>query len=113
MTATATPKSADQRWDAKPGDTVKVHQVIQEKNAKGEDKTRIQIFEGVVLGLRHGHEAGATMTVRKISEGVGVEKIFPLHAPVVSKVEVVRSASVRRAKLTYLRQNAKRMRDLR
>ncbi len=113
MTAITTVKSVDQRWDVKPGDTVKVHQVIQEKNAKGEDKSRIQVFEGVVLGHRHGKEAGATITVRKISEGIGVEKIFPLHAPVVSKIVVVRSASVRRAKLTYLRQNAKRMRDLR
>jgi large subunit ribosomal protein L19 len=113
MTATNTAKSADQRWDAKPGDTVKVHQVIQEKNTKGEDKSRIQIFEGVVLGRRHGKEAGATVTVRKISEGIGVEKIFPLHAPMVSKIEVVKSAPVRRAKLTFLRENAKRMRDLR
>ena len=113
MTAITTVKSVDQRWDVKPGDTVKVHQVIQEKNAKGEDKSRIKVFEGVVLGHRHGKEAGATITVRKISEGIGVEKIFPLHAPVVSKIVVVRSASVRRAKLTYLRQNAKRMRDLR
>lgn len=112
MTATTSTKTADQRWDIKPGDIVKVHQVIQEKNSKGEDKSRIQIFEGVVLGLRHGKTAGATVTVRKISEGIGVEKIFPLNSPNVSKIEIVKSTKVRRAKLTYLRQNAKRMREL-
>ena len=113
MTATNTAKQADQRWDIKPGDTVKVHQVIQEKNAKGEEKSRIQIFEGVVLAHRHGQEVGATITVRKISEGIGIEKIFPLHAPMVSKVEIIKHAAVRRAKLTYLRGSTKQMRDLR
>lgn len=112
MTATTTKKTADQRWEIKPGDTVKVHQTIQERSTKGEDKSRIQIFEGVVLGLKHGRETGATITVRKISEGIGVEKIFPLNGPTISKIEIVKHAKVKRAKLSYLRSNPKRLREL-
>lgn len=89
--------------ELKPGMVVKVHQKIKETTAKGDEKERIQIFEGTILGIRHGKESGATMTVRKISDGVGVEKIFPLHSPVVDKVEVVRTYQVRRANLSYLR----------
>jgi len=87
----------------KPGMVVKVHQKIKEMNTKGEEKERIQIFEGTIIAVRHGKEAGATITVRKISEGVGVEKIFPLKAPVVAKIEVVKQMATRRAKLHFLR----------
>ncbi|HXW14168.1 MAG TPA: 50S ribosomal protein L19 [Terriglobia bacterium] len=81
----------------RPGDTVKVHVKIKEG-----EKERIQIFEGTVIGLRRASNH-STFTVRKISFGTGVERIFPLHSPVVDKVEVVRSGQVRRAKLYYLR----------
>ena len=79
------------------GDSVKVHTKVVEG-----DKERIQIFSGVVIG-RRGHGLNATFTVRRISYGEGVERIFPIHSPRVDKVEVERKGSVRRAKLTYLR----------
>jgi len=87
--------------DLRAGDTVKVHQVIQEKG-----KIRLQVFEGLVLARKHGKEAGATFTVRKVTEGVGVERIFPLYSPLIDKIEVVRRAKVRRAKLYYIREKA-------
>jgi len=80
------------------GDSVHVHTKVIEG-----DKERIQIFSGVVIG-RRGHGLNATFTVRRISYGEGVERIFPVHSPRVAKVEVEREGSVRRAKLTYLRQ---------
>jgi large subunit ribosomal protein L19 len=80
------------------GDTVKVFQKIKEK-----DKYRIQAFEGLVLARKHGNEAGGTFTVRRIASGVGVEKIFPLYSPLIDKIEVVKRAKVRRAKLYHIR----------
>ncbi|MDD4051030.1 MAG: 50S ribosomal protein L19 [candidate division Zixibacteria bacterium] len=79
------------------GDTVKVHYKIKEG-----DKERIQVFQGTVIGLRGGG-LGATFTVRKISAGIGVERVFPIHSPNIAKVERVSMGSVRRAKLFYLR----------
>lgn len=80
-----------------PGDTVNVHVRVIEG-----DKERVQQFQGVVIG-RHGAGMNATFTVRKISDGVGVERIFPLHSPRLAKIERVKQGSVRRAKLYYLR----------
>lgn len=102
----------DIRNQIKPGMIVKVHQKIKETNAKGEEKERIQLFEGTVLALKHGTEAGATVTVRKMSDGVGVEKIFPINSPVVAKIELVRQLRVRRAKLFYLRDYKKRLKEV-
>ena len=79
------------------GDTVKVHVRIKEG-----ERERIQIFEGLVIG-RHGGGISETYTVRKISSGVGVERTFPVHSPMVAKIEVVRLGKVRRAKLNYIR----------
>ena len=87
----------------KPGMLVKVHQKIKETNTKGEEKDRIQIFEGTIIAAKHGTEAGATITVRKIASGVGVEKVFPIHSPIIDKIEVVKQYVVRRAKLHFLR----------
>jgi large subunit ribosomal protein L19 len=80
------------------GDTVRVHTKVVEG-----DKERIQIFAGVVIGMR-GHGLRSMFTVRRISYGEGVERVFPIHSPRVDKIEVERKGSVRRAKLTYLRQ---------
>lgn len=87
----------------KAGDTVRVHQKIQDKG-----KTRIQVFEGVVLARKHGAEPGATFTVRKVASGVGVEKIYPLYSPNIDKIEIVKRAKVRRAKLYYIREKVAR-----
>ena len=84
--------------DIRAGDTVRVWQKIQEKG-----KTRLQVFEGLIIARKHGTEPGATFTVRKIASGVGVEKIFPLYSPMIDKIEVVRRSKVRRAKLYYIR----------
>lgn len=84
--------------DLKPGDTIKVHQKIKEG-----DKERIQIFEGIIIARKHGKGISATITVRKVVDGVGVERVFPIHSPSVEKFEVVRHAKVRRSKLYYLR----------
>lgn len=89
--------------DMRPGDTVRVHQKIQEKG-----KTRLQMFEGVVIARKHGTEAGGTFTVRKVASGVGTEKIFPLYSPNIEKIDVVRRSKVRRAKLYYIRDKATR-----
>jgi large subunit ribosomal protein L19 len=67
-------------------------------------KTRIQMFEGLVIARKHGTEAGATFTVRKISHGVGVERIFPLYSPSIEKIEIIRRAKVRRSKLYFIRE---------
>src|SRR5215475_12322478 len=82
----------------KPGDTIKVHVKIKEG-----DKERIQIFEGICIALKHGG-ARTTFTVRKMSFGHGVERIFPLHSRVIEKIDLVRAGRVRRAKLYYIRE---------
>lgn len=101
------------KLDLRAGDTVKVWQKIAEKG-----KFRLQAFEGLVLARKHGKEAGATITVRRVASGVGVEKIFPLYSPMVDKIEVLKRSKVRRAKLYHIREKAakeisRQMRNLR
>ncbi len=85
-------------FDVRAGDTVRVNLKIQEKG-----KTRIQTFEGLVLARKHGSENGGTITVRKVSNGVGVERIFPVYSPAIDSIEITRRAKVRRSKLYFLR----------
>ena len=84
--------------EVRPGYTIKVYQKIKEG-----DKERIQPFEGLVIARKHGQGINATITVRKISHGVGIERIFPLHSPLIEKIQVLKKHKVRRAKLYYLR----------
>ena len=88
--------------DFSSGDTVRVWNKITEANGK----TRLQAFEGMVLARKHGTEAGATFTVRKVVDGIGVERIFPLYSPVIEKIEVTRTSKTRRAKLYFVREKA-------
>lgn len=89
--------------DIRPGDTVRVWQKIEEKG-----KVRLQAFEGLVLARKHGTEAGGTFTVRRVASGVGVEKIYPLYAPMIDRVEIIKRSRVRRAKLYYIREKVAR-----
>lgn len=91
-----------QKLDIRPGDTVRVWQKIEEDKGK----FRLQAFEGIVLARKHGREAGATFTVRKVIDGVGVERIFPIYSPMIDEVEMVRRSKVRRAKLYFIRRKA-------
>jgi len=104
-TITVSPVDTEKRKGIgiKPGDTVRVWQKIEEKG-----KTRLQAFEGLVLARKHGNEPGATFTVRRVSGGIGVEKIFPLYSPMIDKIEIVRRSKVRRAKLYHIRKAAAR-----
>ena len=84
--------------EIRPGDIIKVHQKIKEG-----DKQRIQLFEGLVIAAKHGRGIQGTITVRKVAQGIGVERIFPLHSPFIEKIELVKRTKVRRAKLAYIR----------
>lgn len=118
MQTVITPVRTEERvkLGIRPGDTVRVHQKIFEvKKGKAANKketttktARIQVFEGLVLAVKHGTEAGATFTVRAMMSGVGVEKIFPLYAPFIEKIEIVRRSKVRRAKLYFIREKVAR-----
>src|SRR3972149_7979039 len=105
MTVKFSPIDTDARAkiDFKSGDTLR----IWSKIAEGKGKFRLQAFEGLVLARKHGvKNSGATFTVRKVSDGVGVERIFPLYSPMIDKIEIVRKARTRRSKLYYVRDKA-------
>lgn len=103
MTSPISPVNIEERkkLDIRPGDNVKVWQKIKEKG-----KIRLQAFDGLVLAVKHGKEAGATFTVRRVASGVGVEKIFPLFSPIIDHVEITKRSKVRRAKLYHIRDKA-------
>ena len=103
-TKVISPANVDHRskLDIRPGDTVRVWQKIEEDKGK----FRLQAFEGIVLARKHGKEAGAMFTVRKVVDGVGVERIFPLYSPMIDEIEMVRRSKVRRAKLYFVREKA-------
>ncbi|MBU3923104.1 50S ribosomal protein L19 [Patescibacteria group bacterium] len=87
--------------DIRPGDVVRVYVKLPEKTKRGAEK--IQVFEGLVIARKHGKGINSTFTVRKISDGVGVERIFPIHCPSINKLEIVKRSKVRRSKLYYMR----------
>src|SRR6266404_8549786 len=93
---------ARKKLDFKAGDTINVWSKIPEEKGK----FRLQAFEGIVLARKHGKEAGATFTVRKVASGVGVERIFPLYSPMIGKIEITKRARARRSKLYYIRDKA-------
>jgi large subunit ribosomal protein L19 len=105
MQGVITPVKTEERvkLGIRSGDTVRVHQKVIEKG-----KTRLQVFEGLVIAVKHGTEAGGTFTVRANLSGIGVEKIFPLYSPVIDKIEIVRRSKVRRAKLYFIREKVAR-----
>jgi large subunit ribosomal protein L19 len=99
-----TPVDIEERkkLDFKAGDTISVwSKILDEKG-----KYRLQAFEGIVLGRKHGKEVGATFTVRRVASGVGVERIFPLYSPMIDKIEVTKRSHARRSKLYYVRNKA-------
>lgn len=100
-TPSRTPVAIEERQSIRitPGDTVRVWQKIEEKG-----KTRLQAFEGLVIAVKHGKELGGTFTVRRVSGGYGVERIFPLYSPLIDRIEVLRRTKVRRAKLYFVRE---------
>ncbi len=106
-------KTKFNKQDVKPGMTVKVHELIKDVDAKGKERERIQVFEGLVLAVKKPRTESGTITVRKISNGVGVEKIFPIHSPLVKEIEPIKQAKVRRAKLYFLRNYKKRLKETR
>lgn len=107
--------------ELRPGMTLRIYQKIKDivliKKMKGQteekEKERVQVFEGIILAIKHGRGLNSTMTVRKISDGIGVERVFPLHMPSIQKIEIVKQAKVSRAKLYYLRNYKKKLKETR
>jgi large subunit ribosomal protein L19 len=95
----------------KTGMTVRLHLKIKDVNQNGEEKERVQVFEGIVLHVG-GKGISKSMTVRKVSDGIGVERILPLSLPAITKVELVRMAKVRRKNISFVRESKKRLREV-
>lgn len=92
-----------------PGMVVRVHQKIKETTPKGDERERIQIFEGTIIAKKGRDEQSSTITVRKIASGVGVERIFPVKLPTLAKIEIVKQLNTRKSKLYYLREFKKKL----
>jgi large subunit ribosomal protein L19 len=97
--------------EIEPGMVVRVHQKVRETNTKGEERDRIQVFEGTVIAKKGKDAQSRTITVRKIASGVGVERIFPVKSTAIAKIEIVKQYAVRRAKLYYMRDSKKKLKE--
>lgn len=97
------PEQLKQTAMLKAGYIVRVHQKIKDVSPDGKEKERVQIFEGQVIGTRGGKAINGTVTVRKMSSGIGVERIFPIHSPNIEKIEILKAAPARKTKLYYTR----------
>ncbi len=97
--------------ELEPGMVVRVHQKIKETTPKGDERERIQIFEGTVIAIKGKDAQSRTITVRKVASGVGVERIFPVKSPVIAKFEVMKQYDTHRAKLYYLRTHKKKLKE--
>ncbi len=104
------PKVEQKLPELRSGMTVKIHEKIKDIDAKGQERTRVQIFEGIILAVKKPKTASGTILVRKMSHNnIGVEKIFPIYSPLVNKIEVLKEIKTRRAKLYFLPAHKKRL----
>lgn len=104
-------QTATQLPRLRAGMTVRVHQTIQDVTPKGEQRERTQMFEGIITQTHGGTSGGASFSVYKVSHGVGVEKIFPLHLPSITKVEILKEGKVRHAKAAFLKTYKKKLKE--
>ena len=102
----------DQRKEVKTGDFVRIYEIIKCEKSGKDKKDRIQIFEGIVIAKRLKNSPSSTITVRKISQGIGIEKIYPLYSPLIQKIEILKRYKVRKSKAYYLRNYKKRLKSV-
>lgn len=103
--------AAIQPGQVETGMTVRIHQKIKDLNAKGEERERVQVFEGLVMKVG-GNGVSKTMTIRKVTDGIGVERIYPLTSPIIAKIELTKMVKVRRNNISFVRDSKKRMKEV-